>query len=1074
MYSVDLKNVVPQGGLTCLYVKATSDETNLWHRRLGHSIHCQSLLYSLNLDVDCPAHNGRKPTLSFMRPFGSPVTILNTIDHLGSGPNWLFDIDTLIKSMNYKPVVVGNQSNGSAGTNACDNVGRRKKKDAEDLGNEDSEVLSIEEPRVNQENDATINNTNDINTVSSADNAAGIEDNVVDENIVYGCADDPNIHDLEEIGIFGDAEDDDYGADMNNLDTYFQVSLVPTTRIHKDHHLNQVIEDLQSTTQTRQMTKNLEEYGFVSTTLNKEQAIKTSKIACLLASYHKKNPKRGIVIKNKARLVAQGYIQEEGIDYDEVFAPVAIIEAIRLFLAYASFKDFVVYQMDVKSAFLYGKIKEEVYVCQPSGFKDPNFPDRVYKVEKTLYGLHQAPRAWNETLSTYLFDNRKEMCAKFEKMMHKKFQMSSMGELTFFLGASLDRKSTTGGCQFLGFRDFNEKKLIQMIKIHTDQNVANLLTKAFDVSGFQSLKSCLRKGCLEWNGKASTDEIVYTSCIKQFWTTTKAKTFNGEVQIHSKVDGKKVIISEASIRRDLRVLNLQTTKTSQAQEITSLKKGVKILEKRRSRTHGLKRLYKVELSARVESSADEAYLDEEDASKQERISDIDANQDIFLVNVHRDEDIFGVNDQDDTSMFNADKDQQREVVVEEVDDVSIATSVTVAATTTLSFDDLTLAQALAEINTSKPKAKGIIMQELSEAPTTTTIPIPSKVQDKGKGIMVEEPLKMKKKDQISFDEEVSRKLQEEIYKQERLEKRNRPPTQSQQRNLMCTYLKNMGGWKLKALKSKSFAEIQKLFEKAMARINNFVDFRTELVEESTKKYKAETIQERSLKRVGDELKQEKSKKQKVEDVKEQQELKRCLEIVPDDRDDVTLDATPLSSKPSIIIGKEIAKRMIQSKLKCLDESSKKMKEPVNICSSLLTNWASSVGHQDSLRAWEGDVWLGEVSSSSPTRDFYLFRRNMRKYMRVQVSNQNTQQALALPEKEVIQPHLPVRLPCYDFTPVTSPAFGIPLLAVKSKTFKAVVQLDLTNLPEKSRKQSYVSDRKDCWNLVAMELRFSVV
>ncbi|GJY80742.1 putative ribonuclease H-like domain-containing protein [Tanacetum coccineum] len=106
-----------------------------------------------------------------------------------------------------------------------------------------------------------------------------------------------------------------------------------------------------------------------------------------------KKDERGIVIRNKARLVAQGYTQEEGIDYDEVFAHVARIEAIRLFLAYASFKDFVVYQMDVKSAFLYGKIEEKVYVCQPPGFEDPEFPDRVYKVEKY------------ETLSTYMLDN---------------------------------------------------------------------------------------------------------------------------------------------------------------------------------------------------------------------------------------------------------------------------------------------------------------------------------------------------------------------------------------------------------------------------------------------------------------------------------------------------------------------------------------------------------------------------------------------------------------------------------------------------------------------------------------------
>ncbi|GKA27582.1 putative ribonuclease H-like domain-containing protein [Tanacetum coccineum] len=174
-------------------------------------------------------------------------------------------------------------------------------------------------------------------------------------------------------------------------------------------------------------------------------------------------------------MVAQGYTQEEGIDYDEVFAPVAMIEAIRLFLAYASFKNFVVYQMDVKSAFLYGKIEKEVYVCQPPGLEDPEFPDIVYKVETALYGLHQAPRAWYETLSTYLLENRfkrgtidktlfikkvkgdillvqiyvddiifgstkKELCNEFEKLMHKKFQMSSIGELTFFLGLQVMQK----------------------------------------------------------------------------------------------------------------------------------------------------------------------------------------------------------------------------------------------------------------------------------------------------------------------------------------------------------------------------------------------------------------------------------------------------------------------------------------------------------------------------------------------------------------------------------------------------------------------------------------------------------
>ncbi|GJT28078.1 putative ribonuclease H-like domain-containing protein [Tanacetum coccineum] len=138
--------------------------------------------------------------------------------------------------------------------------------------------------------------------------------------------------------------------------------------------------------------------------------------------FRNKKDEKGIVIKNKARLVAQGYTQEEGIDYDEVFAHVSRIEAIRLFLAYASFKDFMVYQMDVKSAFLYGKIEEEVYVFQPPGFEDPDFPDRVY-VDDIIFG-----------------STKKKLCMEFEKMMHKKFQMSSMGELTFFLGLQVKQK----------------------------------------------------------------------------------------------------------------------------------------------------------------------------------------------------------------------------------------------------------------------------------------------------------------------------------------------------------------------------------------------------------------------------------------------------------------------------------------------------------------------------------------------------------------------------------------------------------------------------------------------------------
>ncbi|KAI3687046.1 hypothetical protein L1987_80736 [Smallanthus sonchifolius] len=182
-----------------------------------------------------------------------------------------------------------------------------------------------------------------------------------------------------------------------------------------------------------------------------------------------------IVVKNKARLVVQGFYQQEGLDYTEVYAPVARIEAIRLFLAYATYVGFKVYQLDVKSAFLYGKVHEEVYVTQPPGFEDPHNINKVYKLDKALYGLHQAPRAWYETLSKHLLSNgfdrgqidstlfirkaggnillvqvyvddiifgstNEGMCREFEQVMKSKFEMSNMGELSFFLGLQVSQR----------------------------------------------------------------------------------------------------------------------------------------------------------------------------------------------------------------------------------------------------------------------------------------------------------------------------------------------------------------------------------------------------------------------------------------------------------------------------------------------------------------------------------------------------------------------------------------------------------------------------------------------------------
>nr|GEZ76205.1 hypothetical protein [Tanacetum cinerariifolium] len=178
------------------------------------------------------------------------------------------------------------------------------------------------------------------------------------------------------------------------------------------------------------------------------------------------------VIRNKSRLVAKGYAQKEGVDFEESFTPVALLEAVRLFIAYAAHKSFTVYQMDIKTAFLYGPLKEEVYVNQPDGFVDPYHPDKVYRLKKALYGLKKSPRAWYDELSKFLLSKgftkgsidltlfitkhkgdillvqiyiddiifgstNLNLSKRFEKLMHSKFEMSMMGELKFFLGIQI-------------------------------------------------------------------------------------------------------------------------------------------------------------------------------------------------------------------------------------------------------------------------------------------------------------------------------------------------------------------------------------------------------------------------------------------------------------------------------------------------------------------------------------------------------------------------------------------------------------------------------------------------------------
>ncbi|GJU88582.1 putative ribonuclease H-like domain-containing protein [Tanacetum coccineum] len=347
---------------------------------------------------------------------------------------------------------------------------KRQEKEANDAAEAfRKEFAQCTEDLLHQAGAAKDTSTNSVNTVSTPVSTANVF-STGGPDLNNNDQDDSQIPALEDIydnpsdGIFTNASYDDEGAvaDFTNLETTMNI---------EPKKISQALEDESwvDAMQEELLQFKIQKVWILVDLPFGKRAIGTKWV------YRNKKDERGVVVRNKARLVAQGYRQEEGIDYDEVFAPVARIEAIRIFLAFASYMGFIVYQMDVKSAFLYGTIDEEVYVSQPPGFVDPKFPKKVYKVVKALYGLHQAPRAWYATLSTFLLKSgyrrgtidktlfikkdkndimlvqvyvddiifgstKKSWCDDFEALMKSRFQMSSMGELTFFLGLQVKQK----------------------------------------------------------------------------------------------------------------------------------------------------------------------------------------------------------------------------------------------------------------------------------------------------------------------------------------------------------------------------------------------------------------------------------------------------------------------------------------------------------------------------------------------------------------------------------------------------------------------------------------------------------
>nr|GEX74186.1 retrovirus-related Pol polyprotein from transposon TNT 1-94 [Tanacetum cinerariifolium] len=221
-------------------------------------------------------------------------------------------------------------------------------------------------------------------------------------------------------------------VDSSNMHTFYQHH--PSEHYWtKDHPLEQVIGNPSQSEELHQFDR-LDVWELVDKPLCKN-------VINMKWLWENKRDEENTIIRNKSRLVDKGYAEKEGVDFEESFAPVARLEAIRLFIAYATHKSFTVYQMDVKTTFLYGPLKEEVYMNQPDGFVDPYHPDKVYCLKKALYGLKQAPRAWGDILLVQIYvddiifgSTNPKLSKQFEKLMHNKFEMPMMGELKFFLG----------------------------------------------------------------------------------------------------------------------------------------------------------------------------------------------------------------------------------------------------------------------------------------------------------------------------------------------------------------------------------------------------------------------------------------------------------------------------------------------------------------------------------------------------------------------------------------------------------------------------------------------------------------
>nr|GEW03829.1 reverse transcriptase domain-containing protein [Tanacetum cinerariifolium] len=822
MYSVDLRNVAPSGGLACLFENATLDESNLWHRRLGHiNFKTMNKLKGKQHKATCKTKSvssiSKPLQMLHMDLFGPSFVksimkrgIENLIDHKvkiircnnrtefmnkemnkfyeikgirrefsvagtpqqnGIGPNWMFDIDSLTMSMNYQPGFVENQSNGNAGLKsledkAVDGVGKKstevpRKENGEEKGHKGISLkVCLDKTRMLMATCYSL-------LLVLLDPLVFI---LVDQSLlmllhflmlifllILSCL-------IWRILLYDD-EVEGAEADFNNLELTTVVSLIPTTRIHKDHPKEQIIGDPLPALQTRRMTKTSQEHVMVSyikkQRRNNHNDYQNCLLACFLSQiepkkrlvdlpkgkhaignkwvYRNKKDERRIVVRNKARLVAQGYTQEEGIDYDEVFAPAARIEAIRLFLADISIMGFIMYQMDVKSAFLYGIIEEEVYMCQPPGFEDPYFSNKkddgifisqdkyvddiLKKFDFSSVKTASTPIETNKALlmdeeavdiDAYLYRSMigslMYLTASRPDIMDSPFDLEDFLDCDY-ARASLDRKSTTRGCQFLVNEDVQIRTLIDGKKIIVTEASIKCDLQIQVAKGTAWLPNDNIFEELARMGRSGESSEVPTDT---YHTPVVTQPSSSQSQKKQKLRRTQRKETEGSFFSQI--------KNNQGAKIKKLKKRLKKLEgKKKKRTYGIKRMYKERLN-------EEEMFGVDNLDGDEVIMDVTA----------------GENVEQDAKVAEKEVSTATGEVVTTTKDVEVTTT---AATVQISKDDVTLAQTLIEIKATKPMARGVIVQEPSEF-RTTLFSQPSQLphaKDKGKRIMMKAEMEEEKR-----------------------------------------------------------------------------------------------------------------------------------------------------------------------------------------------------------------------------------------------------------------------------------------------------------------------------------------